>query len=125
MAHRVLVIDDDAVTLEVLRHRLESDGFVVDTVENGARGLEALNARQHAVVITDIIMPGQDGIETTFAVRRARPDTKVIAISGAGRIGDPDYYLRMARAAGAFRAFAKPLELTEVTNAVHEALERP
>ena len=72
-------------------------------------------------MITDIIMPEQEGIETILELRHDFPDVKIIAISGGGRIG-PNSYLAMAERLGAHRAFAKPFDQKELLEAVKELL---
>ena len=73
------------------------------------------------LIITDLIMPEKEGIETITELRRDFPDVKIIAISGGGRIA-PEVYLRMARSLGALRTFAKPIERKEIIETVQELL---
>lgn len=124
MAERVLVVDDDPVILELLQHTLEREGYLVDTADGGLKAMEAIDAHGHRLVILDVVMPDQDGVETTFALKRTRPETQVIAITGAGRVGDPEYYMRIARSAGACCAYAKPLDLDAVSEGVRAVLGR-
>jgi DNA-binding NtrC family response regulator len=64
---------------------------------------------QPDLVITDIIMPDQEGIQTITEIRAAKPDAKIIAISGGGRIGNTDF-LQIARQLGAMDVVAKPFD---------------
>jgi DNA-binding NarL/FixJ family response regulator len=72
-------------------------------------------------VITDLIMPEQEGLETITALRRDYPGLKIIAISGGGRIG-PEAYLPAARELGADRVFSKPFDVQELAETVRELL---
>jgi len=102
----VLVIDDDAAMLESLALMLEDHGFQVLTANNGARGLEVFREQNPAMVLTDIVMPEQDGIGAIMAMRRERPAVKIIAISGAARVGKSDF-LTIAGKLGADATFQK------------------
>ena len=73
------------------------------------------------VVITDIVMPEKEGLETIQELRRDFPGAKIIAMSGGGRIG-PKGYLKLAEKLGASRAFAKPFDRMEMVSAVDELL---
>src|SRR5262250_938470 len=90
-APTVLLIDDDPAVLDALVIVLEQHGFRVLTARNGWEGLRVF--RQHApmVVVTDIIMPEQDGIGMMLQMRRECPDIKIIAISGGGYLDTWDY----------------------------------
>jgi DNA-binding NarL/FixJ family response regulator len=72
-----------------------------------------------ALVITDIIMPEQEGLETIGALRREFPQTKIIAVSGGGRVG-PEAYLPVAQDLGAHRIFTKPFKVEEMLQAIQE-----
>src|ERR1700694_2289923 len=82
----VLIIDDDVEMRDLLVTLLDAHGFRVLTASNGVRGLQMIRESAPRVVLTDILMPEQDGMETIRAVRRAHPDVKIIAMSGGGYI---------------------------------------
>src|ERR1700680_1621816 len=90
----VLIIDDDAGMRDLLVTSLETHGFRVLTASSGVRGLQVIRESAPRVVLTDILMPGQDGMETIRAIRRAHLDVKIIAMSGGRHKVD---YLRYAR----------------------------
>lgn len=115
----VLVIDDEPGIRTLLRHALEREGHQVLEAENGRKGMRALRDAAVDVVITDIIMPEQEGFETIFELRRTRPDLKIIAISGGGRRLGLDV-LPMAARLGADRTLAKPFKMSAVAAAVAE-----
>src|SRR5438132_12788677 len=87
---KILVIDDDHLVRYALTKILLSAGYEVVTAADGKRGMAVLRAEHPDVVITDIIMPDQEGIDTIIQIRRERPATKIIAIPGGGRIRDLD-----------------------------------
>ena len=119
----VLVIDDDPDMVESLAMMLGDHGFPVLTANDGVRGLEMFREYKPAVVLTDILMPEQDGIEVIMTMRRERPGVKIIAISGSGRIGSTDF-LTMARKLGADAAFEKGRSASELLELL-KAMLRP
>ena len=118
---RILVIDDDAhvrVTLGAILGRL---GFEVVSAEDGREGLDLFQQLAPDLVITDIIMPEQDGIATIARAREQSPQTRIIAISGGGRLGNSDM-LKLARAAGADDILAKPFAVADLIAVVTRTL---
>jgi CheY-like chemotaxis protein len=120
---RVLVVDDESQMREVLRQALERRGHSVDQAGDGRQALQRLAEHQPDLVITDLVMPDMEGIETIQALRRKCPKMPIIAISGGGRV-DPENYLSMAGQIGANRTFAKPFRLEEILTAVRELTEK-
>ena len=121
---RILIVDDDEQILHLLRAILEQEGYAVDAVTDGYAALAAFNPDIHDLVITDIVMPGKEGIETIMELRALRPDVPVIAISGGGRIGAEDY-LSWVRRCGVRHTFTKPLSRTDLLAAVEELVGQP
>jgi DNA-binding response OmpR family regulator len=119
----VLVIDDDAIVRHSLEVLLEAYGFQVAIARNGEQGLAAFRRIEPDLVLTDIVMPVQDGIETILTMRRERPDARIIAMSGRGAIGNADY-VDIAVRLGANTAIPKPLEGNKLIAAV-QALMAP
>ena len=117
----VLVIDDEPMVRQVVRRLLESAGHKVLEAENGHGGLEYLRRHRPQVVITDIIMPGKEGIETIIEMKQMVPDLRIIAISGGGRTGNLDF-LKLARKLGACAALSKPFDNAELLKAVDDAV---
>lgn len=115
----ILVIDDDQEVRDFLVAVLERAGHEVTTAGNGRDGVAMFREHAVQVVITDIIMPEKDGIETILDLRREHPDLKVIAISGGGRT-TPENYLHSARLLGADRAMRKPFKNEEILRAIDE-----
>ena len=122
MMARILLIDDDAVTREMLGKLLENAGHEVVEAANGAVGTALFRKSPADVVITDILMPEKEGIETILELRREYPDVKIIAVSGGGTRLPSHSCLRAAEVAGANRSFAKPLNVSGLLTAVSELL---
>jgi len=118
----ILVVDDDKQIREMLREILEREGYKVEEAENGKEALAIQRERPSDLIITDLIMPEQDGVETIIELVQKDPSVKIIAISGGGRIGPRDY-LEMANALGASRTFYKPFKRPEILAAVEELLK--
>lgn len=103
----ILLIDDDDLFRKVVRLMLERAGHTVTEALEGEDGLRHYRAQRFDVVITDLIMPGKEGLETIRELRALDPEVKIIAVSGGGRVDSRDY-LPMARAFGAARILDKP-----------------
>lgn len=118
---RILLIDDDDAVRLVLRTSLELMGHSVAVASNGREGLEVAMAEKFDLVITDLIMPEKEGIETIQDLHRRQPSLKIIAMSGGGR-GNAADYLPLAGLLGANRTLAKPFSHEELEQAVGEVL---
>jgi CheY-like chemotaxis protein len=118
---RILVIDDEKEMRDLLRWMLEREGYQVVTASDGKEGLHLYRENPADLIITDLIMPEMEGIETILALKQDFPGVKIIAMSGGGHVG-PDPYLKIAEGVGAIRVFAKPFLREEILNAVQELL---
>jgi DNA-binding response OmpR family regulator len=118
---RILVIDDDSAIRKMLKKSLERSGYEVMAASDGQKGLDLHKETPADLIITDVIMPNKEGLETIIEFRRDFPGVKIIAISGGGEIG-PEGYLKAAMAFGADKALAKPLELKELVKVVEKLL---
>ncbi len=118
---RILVIDDEPQVRAFLRNTLEGSGHDVSEAADGDAGLRAFEARPADLVITDIVMPGREGLETIRMLRQYDPALKIIAISGAGRVGGYDF-LDIARKFGAARGLAKPFGDSQLLSTVQDML---
>ena len=121
---RILVVDDDEQIRIMLDIALSRDSHEVVTAQNGAVASVRQSERPADVVIMDIIMPEKEGFETIIEFRRDYPETKIIAISGGGRLG-PDQYLKLAKTMGADFIFEKPLPLVQLREAIHSLVPAP
>ncbi len=119
---RILIIEDDNEVREYLESVLSRAGYEVISASNGKEGVDLFQQGPAAdLVITDIIMPEKDGIETIMDLRRSNTDLKVIAISGGGR-AEPENYLHSARLLGANRTMKKPFTNQEMLDSIKELL---
>ena len=110
---KILVIDDDHLVRYTLSKILQRNGYDVVTASDGKRAMTVFRAEHPDAVITDIVMPEQEGAETILLLRKERPEVRIIAISGGARTGNLDY-LDMARALGADDVIRKPFEAEEL-----------
>jgi DNA-binding response OmpR family regulator len=108
----VLVIDDDDEVRDFLVRLLARRGYSVTGACNGEAGLASLAAESFALVITDIVMPDMEGLETIKRMRRGNPAMPIIAISGGG--SSQVDYLKFARKFGADAVLAKPFDPDEL-----------
>src|SRR3989442_15896335 len=104
---RILVIDDQEPIRRVVRRALEQDGHEVFDASDGELGMEILESQSFDIVITDIFMPGQDGIVTLRQIRKRFPAVKVIVISGGDSSGTLDLRKDVERL-GAVQSLQKP-----------------
>ena len=98
----IIIIDDDDQIREMLKQMLAREGYEILTASNGKEGIRLYRERQTDLIITDIVMPEKDGLETIMELRKDFPEVKVIAMSGGGRNG-PESYLQVAKRLGAVR----------------------
>jgi len=118
---RILIVDDEDMVRLTLRKFLETAGHEVFEAENGEKGLKAFQDQPADLVITDIIMPEKEGIETIVDLKKEVPDLPIIAISGGGRIGNMDF-LEIAGKLGARHVLSKPFDRQELLRLVDECL---
>jgi len=119
---RILVIDDDEQVLDMLYESLTREGYDVLRASNGEQGLRLYRQEPVDLIITDIIMPEKEGIETIIELRQDFPDVKIIAMSGGGRIGTKDY-LHLAKIFGVQRTFTKPVAREQLLDAIKALLK--
>jgi two-component system cell cycle sensor histidine kinase/response regulator CckA len=113
-AKAVLILDDDEGIRDFLNAALNEAGYETMVCANGPEAIQQLRQRPIDLLITDLVMPGQEGIETITLARKEFPHLKVLAVSGYGS-GD---YLKLARALGANETLAKPLDLARLCGTV-------
>ncbi len=83
----VLIIEDESDLCALLEEALEQAGFSVTTAADGVEGLAAYARAPCPVVITDIIMPQKEGLETILELKQLNRDVKIVAVSGGGKSG--------------------------------------
>lgn len=118
---RILLIDDDANVRTMARKVLTHAGYEVIEVADGAEALARYRADPTDLVITDVYMPGTDGIEMTIRLSREFPRARIIVVSGGGTVGR-DQVLEIAERVGAVRTLAKPFGVDALLAAVDGAL---
>ncbi|MFQ5774226.1 MAG: response regulator [Kiloniellaceae bacterium] len=121
---RILLIDDETEFRQTIRLMLEQAGHEVLEAGNGTDGVEMHKSMDPDLIITDIIMPQKEGIETILALRRHDAKARIIAISGGGRLKMADF-LTVARKFGASHTLAKPFRREQLLEAVRECLAGP
>jgi CheY-like chemotaxis protein len=119
---KILVVDDDEQVRDVFKRTLEAHGHEVREAGDGRSAMRSYREQPADLVILDIIMPEQDGLETILDLRRDFPEAKIIAISGGGR-ASAQGYLRPAKILGADRAYSKPLAPNELLAAIEQLLK--
>lgn len=118
--HKILVIDDEKPTLSMFRLFLNTYGFTVFTAENGEAGLEVFQKENPAIVITDIKMPGMDGLEVLKRIKALNPLAEVIIVTGHGNLDLAIKALNM----NATDFINKPIQKTALDQALRRAQER-
>jgi CheY-like chemotaxis protein len=118
---RILVVDDEPDICEILQEILHQAGHQVRVAPDGDSALAVLRGEPFDLILTDIFMPGKEGIETIMEIRRDFPGIKIIAMSGGGRSGEL-HYLEDAIELGAVRTLFKPFHEGEVLKVVGAAL---
>jgi CheY-like chemotaxis protein len=117
----ILVIDDDALSRTTILAILEDEGYSVTCAVDGRHGLAAFRKSRPDLVITEIIMPEKEGLETIIAIRAEWPEGAIIAISGGGRRKNTDF-LKMAKKLGADATLEKPFEPQDLIAKVKRCL---
>lgn len=121
MAHRILIVDNDKSARKMFAHLLRQHGYETFEADNGRLAMEQLATLPVDLVVTDMIMPQMDGVETILSVRRQYPDTKIIAMSASG-ITPAESRLKIARMLGSHKTLIKPLEPEEFLGAIRELI---
>jgi DNA-binding NtrC family response regulator len=118
---KILVIEDDDSFRSVLVQMLEKAGYEVLSAENGNQAMKYCREINPDLVLTDIIMPDKEGLETIQELLNLCPNLKIIAMSGGGRFG-PNSYLPLAAKLGAKRTLQKPFMREELLSTISEVL---
>jgi DNA-binding response OmpR family regulator len=120
-ARNIVIIDDDRLVRTTLADMLSDVGYETLTAGDGIEGVELCRRHRVDLVITDIVMPRCDGIETILAIRSEFPETRILAMSSRD-LGHGDY-LEHARKIGANRTLRKPFRMNEFLDAVQTCLD--
>ena len=119
---QIIVVDDNQEILYFMQAALEQAGYVVRTASEGTQALQLMSQRQAAVLITDIFMPGRDGIETLHDCKIRFPETRIIVMSAGGGSGRKLDYLPHAELIGVNATLRKPFNVNELLGTVHAVL---
>jgi DNA-binding response OmpR family regulator len=118
---RILLIEDEDALRSMLSLSLEKMGYSVSEATNGHEGIAAFNKAKPDLVVTDLMMPEKEGLETISELKKAHPKVLIIAMTGGGR-SDARDNLKMAKLFGATVALAKPFAFQELAEAVSKLL---
>lgn len=119
----ILIVDDDPLILKLLNRFFKGSGHETITASDGKEALALYKEQEPDLVLTDIIMPEKDGLETIIELRRMNPELKIIAISGGGSLDSSDY-LNLAKKLGANYATEKPIKKEELLAIVDKVLKQ-
>lgn len=115
----VLLVDDDPQMRATLGRVLTGEGYSVLEAQNGREAIGIVNSARPSVIITDILMPEKEGIETILEIRGIAPSAKIIAMSGGGHAGIADF-LSIAKKLGAHHTLKKPFRVSALLEALKE-----
>jgi CheY-like chemotaxis protein len=119
----ILVVDDEDQIRLLIRETLEQVGYHITEARDGKEALEQYRLAPADLVIMDILMPNQDGLETTVALRREFPDVKVIVITGGSDMIGMLNFLDVAKMLGAHSTLQKPFEMKALLDTVQAELQ--
>jgi DNA-binding response OmpR family regulator len=117
----VLIVEDEKDLREMLKISLSRKQFTVMEANNGKDAIIHFKPSVTDIVITDLIMPEEDGLKVIMKLKELKPSLKIVAISGGGKAG-PGSYLNLAKALGADAVFSKPFSVQEMISRIEELL---
>ena len=119
----ILVVDDEDQIRRLICETLERAGYQVTEARDGKEALSLYRLAPADLVIMDILMPDQDGLETTVALRRESPHVKIIVITGGNDMIGILNYLDVAKMLGAHRTLQKPFEMKTLLETIQAELQ--
>jgi CheY-like chemotaxis protein len=117
----VLIVEDDKELMEMIRISLTRRKLTVIEAINGKEAIIHFKPSITDLVVTDLIMPEEDGLKVIMKLKELKPSLKIIAISGGGKAG-PGSYLNLAKALGADAIYSKPFSINELISKIEELL---
>jgi CheY-like chemotaxis protein len=118
---RILVVDDDPAVRHMIARLLDRAGYVTDEASNGLEAIERYRAAPADLVLTDMYMPGTDGIEGMIRLTAEFPGVRIVAMSGGGHLSQEDVLAAAARL-GARSTLEKPVDSRLLLRVVAEVL---
>ncbi|MEN6445213.1 MAG: response regulator [Candidatus Cloacimonas sp.] len=118
---KILVVEDDTSFRNVLVQMLKNAGYFVQQAGDGNQAIEICDEFNPDLVLTDIIMPNKEGLETIQDLMASKPNIKIIAMSGGSKYG-PSSYLPLAKELGAKAVLQKPFMRDEMIKVIEEVL---
>jgi DNA-binding response OmpR family regulator len=118
----ILIVEDDNDLREMLKLSLLQRKYTVIEAGNGKEAISKFKPTLIDLVVTDIIMPDEDGLKVIMKLKEIKPNIRIIAISGGGKAG-PGNYLNLARALGADEIFPKPFSVQALLARIDAILE--
>ena len=118
----ILIVEDDKELREMLKLSLLRSNFTVLEAENGKDAIVHFKPLLTDLVVTDLIMPEEDGLKVVIKLSELKPSIKIIAISGGGKVG-PASYLNLAKALGADAIYTKPFSINDLIAKIDELLD--
>jgi two-component system chemotaxis response regulator CheY len=119
----ILVVDDENQIRRLVRETLEQAGYRVTEASDGKEALQQYRLAPADLVIMDILMPKQDGLETTVALRREFPEAKIIVITGGSDMIGTLNFVDVAKMLGAHSTLQKPFEMKGLLDTVQAELQ--
>ena len=123
-AKRILLVDDDDAFRSALARTLTRAGYVIVEAVNGREALERYRAAPFDLVLSDIYMPGADGVEAMIRLQAEFPDARIIVMSGGGHMAS-ESVLDLATRLGARAALGKPLATGALLQTIEDVLAKP
>ncbi len=117
----IMIVEDDVELREMLRMTFENRKYIVITAGDGREALAKFRPSVVDLVITDLLMPEEDGLMVMMKIREIKPETRFIAISGGGKAG-PGSYLKIAGKLGADMVISKPFHPSELVQSVKKMI---
>jgi two-component system cell cycle response regulator CpdR len=117
----ILIVEDDKELREMLKISLLRNNFTVLEAENGKDAIVHFKPLLTDLVVTDLIMPEEDGLKVVIKLKELKPSIKIIAISGGGKVG-PGSYLNLAKVLGADAIYSKPFSINDLVIKIEELL---
>jgi CheY-like chemotaxis protein len=118
----VLIVEDDKELREMLKLSLLRKNYTVFEAENGKAAITHFKPQITDLVVTDLIMPEEDGLKVVIKLKEIKPSLKIIAISGGGKVG-PGSYLNLAKALGADAIYSKPFSINELISKIEQLMD--